>query len=122
MLTAIALVLLPQRLDPPKDVAHPGDPVTVAAIDHAGKPLAGVGVQIVTPLGKVIEAVADANGEILFTPDEVGVFEFRMQIPDGPQVISVFRVVTRPRRWIYVAILTPLGLLLVCMNLRRLRR
>jgi hypothetical protein len=121
MLTAIALVLLPQRLDPPKDVAHPGDPVKVAAIDQAGRPLGGVSVQIIKPSGQVVETVADAEGKVLFIPDEVGVFEFRMQVPDGPQVISVYRVVPRPRRWLHVAILTPLGLLLVYMNLRRLR-
>jgi len=122
MLTAIALFLLPQRLDPPKDVKHPGDPVRVAAVDQAGKPLAGVGVQIVTPAGETLEKVADARGCVHFIPALAGVYELHMQAPDGPRVISVYRVVTRPRRWIYIAILTPLGLLLLFGNVRRLWR
>ena len=122
MLTAIALFLLPQRLDPPKDVAHPGDSVRVAAVDRAGQPLVGVSVQVVTPAGETFEKVADAQGCVRFTPNQAGVFELRMQVPDGPQVISVYRVATRPRRWLYIAILTPLGLLLIYGNLRRLAR
>lgn len=119
MLTAIAFILLPQRLDPPKDVAYPGDPVVVQAIDSAGAPLVGVSVQVVTPTGKVAALTSDSGGKIVFTPAEAGRFELRMQVLNGPQVISVYRVVARPRRWIYALVLTPLGLLLIYVNLRR---
>lgn len=122
MLTAIALALLPQRLDPPKDVAHPGDPVRVQAIDKAGAPLKGIPVRIVDPGGKTLRLTADVQGRVLFTPEQVGVFEMHMQVPDGPHVIATYRVVARPRRWLYAAILTPLGLLLLYMNLRRFTR
>jgi hypothetical protein len=123
MLIAVTFLLLPQRLDPPPQVTHPDEPVVVRAIDRSGTPVARIHVAVKTPAGKLEDAgVADENGEVRFTPVEVGKHEFRAQFPGGPLVIVVHDVVAKPRRWLYALILTPIGLLLIWWNLTKFRR
>ena len=64
----------------------------------------------------------DAEGRVRFVGDLVGPHEFHAQFPAGPLVIAVHDVVARPRRWLYALILTPLGLLVIVWNFKKLRR
>lgn len=123
MLVAAVLLLLPQRLDPPPRVTHPDEPIAVRAMDRGGRPVANITVHVRTPAGRLESVgVADAAGEVSFTPVEVGKYEFRAQFPDGPLVIVVHDVVARPRRWLYAVLLTPIGLLLIWWNITKFRR
>jgi hypothetical protein len=120
MLAAIALLLVPQRLDPHPEVAYPDQEVVVHAIDRAGAPLAGLLVGVKKPSGASLTCTADQAGAASFVPGEVGLFELSATPAGGPQVFAVYKVVARPRRWLYALALTPLGLGLLFVNLRRL--
>lgn len=126
MLVAVVLLvlpLLPQRLDPPERVCHPGERVVVRAIDREGKPQAGIAIEVRTPTGesRPVGSTDDA-GAVGFTPETAGRFEFRGTFPSGVSVIAVYHVVEEPRRWLWAVVLAPIGLLLVYSNLKKWRR
>jgi len=124
MLLIAVLLLAPQRLDPPKHVAYVGDAVVLRAVDRSGRPAAAipVRVRVAGATEPVSIGVTNRDGELRYVPGAAGRCEFHGQFPDGPLVIAVYHVAARPARWIYALVLTPLGLLLVWLNLRRWRR
>src|SRR5690606_24856345 len=112
-----------QRLDPPPRVSHPGQPVVLRAVDRDASPLRGVAVRVRTPAGRdEVVGRTDPEGVVRFEPRTAGLYEFSMDVPQGPRVICLFRVVDRPARWIYAVLLVPLGLLLLGYDLRVWRR
>lgn len=119
LLVALLLTCGCQRLDPPARVSHPDEPVVLRAVDRDATPLSGLVVRVRTPAGGN-EAVGRtaADGTVRFEPRVAGLYEFSMDVPDGPRVISLFHVVDRPIRWIYGVVLVPLGLLLLGYDLR----
>ena len=124
MLGVVALLCLFQRLDPEPYVCHPGQAVTLRAVAADNRPCPGVLVRVVNPGGTERGlGTTDASGLARFTPAGVGVHELRGQFPGGgPLVLVTYHVVAPPRRWLYAVVLTPLGLVLLWWNVRRLRR
>ena len=120
MLLVTLLILTCQRVDPPKRVVYVEEPVVVRVLHREGGPGAGVAVEVRTPSG-VVELVGRANdaGEVQFVPHEPGAFEIRAKFADGPLVVAIYHVARRPRRFLWAAILIPLGLLLAWRNLRQ---
>ena len=124
MLLLAVLLLAPQRLDPPKHVSYVGEAVVLRAVDRSGEPAAGVPIRVL--IGAAGDPVAigktDSGGELRYVPRVAGRFEFQGEFADCPLVIAVYHVAERPARWLYAVLLTPLGLLLLWLNLRRWRR
>ena len=121
MLAALAFSILPQRIDPLEEVSYSGDEVAVRAIDRAGRSLRGLEIRVESPSGQVATCRSDGDGVARFAASEVGIFELRARPPGGPLVLAVHRVVAPPRRLLWALVLTPLGIGLVVLNLRRWR-
>ena len=122
MLLAFTLSLVCQGLELEPTVGFPAEELVVRVTGPEGRPLAGVSVEVRTPAGGRWElGRSDRRGEVIYVPDEVGVYEFRARLAAGPLIVITCHVVARPRRWLHAVLWTPLGLLLVWANLRRWR-
>ena len=122
MLLASTLLLVCQGLELEPTVGHPAEELVVRVTGSEGKPTAGVPVEVRTPSGELRKlGPSDRRGEVIYVPDDVGVYEFRARLTAGPLVVLTLHVVARPQRWLHAVLWTPLGLLLVWANLRRWR-
>ena len=122
MLLAFPLLLVCQGLELEPTVGFPAEELVVRVTGSEGKPLAGVAVEVRTPAGESRGlGRSDSRGEVIYVPDDVGVYEFRARLAAGPLIVVTCHVVARPRRWLHAILWTPLGLLLVWVNLRRWR-
>ncbi len=115
-----AALLFCQQLTPTPEIAVPGDAVRVVVEDASGAPIAAVPVDVCMPGGDVVRlGIAGADGSVQFTPVEAGDYELRAELPDtGVRLLRPYTVLPAPRRWLYVLLCLPAGVLLLAWNLR----
>lgn len=111
-----------QFLEAEPEMARPGDEVVVSVLDAARAPLAGVPVAVRHPDGEVVRlGVADAAGQARFSVTVAGDYEFHATLgtPAAPlRLIRPYSVLPPSRRWVYVLLCLPAGVLLLWWNLR----
>ncbi len=119
-------LLLPfcQRLELEPRVAHPQQTVHVQVLGLDGHPQAGVEVSLEEPDGQLRSlGFSKAKGEVKFVPQAAGKYVLSAVFPDqAPVVFAVYHVEPAVNRWLYAVVLTPLGLLFLWWNLRRMLR
>ena len=123
-LATVALGLLCQSIEPLPGLAELGQEVTVTVTSVTSEPVVRQLVVALDPSGSQVQlGETDANGEVVFVPDQVGDWELRADLTGGKlRLIRLLSVVPAPRRWLYALICVPIGLLLLWTNLRVRRR
>jgi hypothetical protein len=122
VVTATALLIALQLIEPSPRQAEVGDTVVVEARDAAGRPLKGLDVTVREPGGdRSAIGTTDAAGHVTFVPEQTGRYRIESE-RDGVVLIAPFYAVPAPRRWLYAVPLTVLGALLLWRNLLGLQR
>ena len=117
---AAACAFLCQTLVPAPEPGEVGGEVTLRVRDAAGNPLPGVAVQVCGPGGeRAAIGSTDAAGVARFRPEMAGAHELRAELPGGLLLITPYTVLAPARRWTYVLVCVPAGILLLWWNLRR---
>lgn len=121
---ALALCLAGQHLELDRQVVQPEQDVEVRAVDSTGGSIPGLPVDLVGPDGGRRDlGVTDAEGILRFRLTDAGYHELRAELgAGGPLLITPFQVADQPPRWPFALACVPLGLALLFMNLRQLRR
>ncbi len=124
MLMALALSFVCQHLELAPQVVELGQEVEVRAVDSQGGPIPGLPVDVVLPDGDLPAlGVTGSSGVVQLETHQEGLHELRAEMPDGgPLLVTPFRVVSRPRRWLFALVCVPLGLVLLWRNLKTVRR
>ena len=120
MATALVLSLALQQLSVlpyPCEVGHPA----VFAAREAGAAVVGLPIVVEQPDGSVRDAgLTDKDGKVQFVPESAGRHLFVAKKGET-RWVAPLQVVAAPRRWLYAAVCTPLGLALLWNSLRRRR-
>ncbi len=122
MSSLAALALLCQFLEPVPKQAEVGDSVRVELRGVEPQRRSGQLVDLHRPDGTTQElGPTNADGAVHFVPDVPGDYSLHTEV-DGVLLLTPFRAVERPRRWLYALWCLPAGLVLLGLNAAGLRR
>jgi hypothetical protein len=119
MATALVLSLALQQFVVAPFPCEVGQQAVFSAVAADGKPMAGLTVVVERPDGSAWDVGAtNAAGEVRFVPTDAG-RHLCVAKSGGSRWIAPLQVVKAPMRWLYAAVCTPLGLVLLWKSLRR---
>ena len=134
---SVGLALVCQFLEPQPTVGEVHQEVRVTVRDAENAPIPGIAVTARMVSGEEVRiGTSDANGTVSFVPEETCHYELRAELPGpsangaaangavapgagrGVRLITPFTVLAPPRRWLFVLLCAPVGVVLLWWNLR----